>query len=1466
MLNIPYFQRKVTVVITRELSNYLGTQLTIDRVDLGLFNHIILDNVNLKDRQGHPLLKASRLSASFDLLPLLTQQKVSLRSVQLYNFRIALTKANPKAPLNCQFVIDAFKSKKPKKESHLDLRVNSLLVRHGSVSYDLLSDPYQLPNELSKRRFNIHHLNLSKIQASISLKHLTNDSLSATVKRLSFKEQSGVELKRLYLKVHANSRKAQIEDFDLELPNTHLHFAPIEARYKSFKALKNLGDSIRWQCEVLPSEVKLSDLGAFVPALRGFDSPFYFNAKFEGPLNNLVLNNLYLTSSHDEINLYARARVSGLLKKQPKYIDAEITSLRLSEHAPDFVFRALGSLGIKQAPIWNRLGALQLKAHVDGYLATNLNATISLRSAIGALKATAHYQKVNGPQKTSHIEVHAQTDEVNLGKLLNKDILGLAALDAQANGTLSNGKFSSFKIQGTVPHIQYKGHDYQKLTFDGLYGSKGFDGLVSVDDELIKMDAKGIFNLIGKQHEYHLSAHVQRFKPYQLGLIKNHKETVFAFNVNANLQGNKVNDILGTLSIDSLNFQKPGMQRLIDHMSLRAYQEDGIRKIEVLAPFLAGHAEGHFEYSTLVNSIAQMLSKYTPSLLDISKQAKPQNSIAFSFVFENTEPLTELLDIPLTIYQRASLKGSIDDATHTLQIEGDFPSFDYGTMRLRHTTLRCENTPERFNCSIGGGLLMRNNLPLNLALQVEATENRLTASMGWENEDKVIYRGQLTTEAKLTRDPRTRRVTANIQINPTEVILHDSTWQISKAQIQIDSAIHVQNFEVAHANQHVRVEGIASRSDGDSLVAELEQVNLTHVFNILNFHPIEFAGIATGRGVAHHLLRQPIIEAQLEIPAFKINDADVGHAFVKGHIDLPNDDIAITGDMEEKDFSTTHVVGSIYPKRKGLDLHIKAGKTNVAFIQPYVKTILSELKGRATGNFRLFGGFKTLNVEGDGVGDASFKIDLLGVTYSLRDSIHLRPEEFYLTKAKVYDAEGHPGIVDARLRHKNFRNFNYTLRVQTEDMQVMNLRESFGLPFYGRVYGNGNAYLTGNDRRLDITASMQTTDKTEFCYKLTDARSAGDNHFVHFLDSHSPKDTLLAPATPAVPEKEQMDVRLNLLCDVGPQSVVKVIIDPKSGDYISCTGTGNIRMEYYNKGDLQMFGTYTLNQGVYKFSLQEVIRKDFTMRSGSSLTFNGNPYFANCDIHALYTVNSVSLRDLGTDVISAIQNAQTNVRVNCLMDITGAISQPDIRLGIELPNENEEVQRVVRNFISTDDQMNMQILYLLGIGKFYTPDYANHTGQTSNAMSSVLSSTLSGQLNSMLSQVIGVRNWNFGVNGSTGEQGWTDMELQGMLSGQLLNNRLLLNGNFGYRGAATTTATTTTTAAQQTGFIGDFDLEYLLTKGGDIRMKAYNKNNDRYSTKQTLNTQGIGVIFKRDFDSYLELLPWHKKNRKKNLK
>lgn len=199
------------------------------------------------------------------------------------------------------------------------------------------------------------------------------------------------------------------------------------------------------------------------------------------------------------------------------------------------------------------------------------------------------------------------------------------------------------------------------------------------------------------------------------------------------------------------------------------------------------------------------------------------------------------------------------------------------------------------------------------------------------------------------------------------------------------------------------------------------------------------------------------------------------------------------------------------------------------------------------------------------------------------------------------------------------------------------------------------------------------------------------------------------------------------------------------------------------------------------------------------------------------------------------------------MALTGQLTSPDIKMSLELPNERDEVQALVRNYIPTDEQMNMQILYLLGIGKFYTPENVDATGN-SNMMSSVLSSTLSGQLNNALSQIIDSNNWNFGTNFSTGEKGWTDMEFETMLSGQLLNNRLLINGNFGYR----------ENPMANTNFVGDFQAEWLVNRSGDIRLKAYNETNDRYYTKTNLTTQGIGIIFKKDFNKWNELLFWNK--------
>ena len=199
------------------------------------------------------------------------------------------------------------------------------------------------------------------------------------------------------------------------------------------------------------------------------------------------------------------------------------------------------------------------------------------------------------------------------------------------------------------------------------------------------------------------------------------------------------------------------------------------------------------------------------------------------------------------------------------------------------------------------------------------------------------------------------------------------------------------------------------------------------------------------------------------------------------------------------------------------------------------------------------------------------------------------------------------------------------------------------------------------------------------------------------------------------------------------------------------------------------------------------------------------------------------------------------------MNITGTAEHPLVDFDLNIPQASADVQKMITSAMDSEQRRMQQVVYLLSVGRFYAVE--NNTGQqeqsqASLAMQSFLSGTLSQQLNNVISDVVlKNQNWNFGANISPGDEGMMNAEYEGLISGRVLNNRLLINGQFGYRDNANAT----------TSFIGDFDVRYLLFPNGNLQVRVYNQTSDRYFTKSNLNTQGIGIIFKHDFKDFL---PW----------
>ena len=374
---------------------------------------------------------------------------------------------------------------------------------------------------------------------------------------------------------------------------------------------------------------------------------------------------------------------------------------------------------------------------------------------------------------------------------------------------------------------------------------------------------------------------------------------------------------------------------------------------------------------------------------------------------------------------------------------------------------------------------------------------------------------------------------------------------------------------------------------------------------------------------------------------------------------------------------------------------------------------------------------------------------------------------------------------------------------------------------------------------------MSAAPKSSFTFVISDQEDAGEYSFVTFTDRRKAERLAQEEASkPAFLQKKQADdsqdaasvYHINLLVNANPDIALTMVMDPEGGDRIRCTGNGNMRIEYDSADGMKMFGSYTADEGRYNFTLQDIIVREFRLKQGASITFHGDPMAANLDLAATYSVNA-NLVDLDESFANDKDLNRTQVPVNAVLKVTGAMSQPDINFDLEFPSLTQDVYRKVRSIISTDDMMSQQIIYLLALNRFYTPEYMQNS-RSSNGLASVASSTITSQLTNVLGQLSD--NWTIAPNIQTSKGDFSDTQVELALSSHLLNNRLLLNGNFGY----------SDNAMNSNNFIGDFDIEYLLTKSGNIRLKAYNRYNDQnYYTRNSLTTQGVGIMFKHDFNN-----------------
>ncbi len=1400
LLHLSPVQHFLGSEVAGALAAKLGTRVKVGSVNFGLLNHLIVDDVMVFDQQGDSMLYASRASVKVDYLPLM-QGRVSISSAQLFGMKARLYQQDAKSKPNFQFMLDSLASKDTTSHTPLDLHIGSLIIRHGSISYDRRDVPSQ------SGVFSPYHIGISQLSSHILLDHLTDNSIDLFVKKIAFTDKSGLQLKSLHFKLVADRQHVMVRDFNLQLPHSDLSLDDINASYRMENGRLAVS-TLQYNGRISQSKITLSDIASLVPALRHFDDALFLSTRFSGTNTSLRCQSLSLRTGSGSINLQAQGKVSDWTRKLRW--TANIDNLNVTEEGIKFVADNIGKK-VNIPKEVTRLGTIHFKGDISGgpdKLGTK-----------GVLQTDAGNVEMEASKVGKHILAHVKAEGIQLGRILDNKNFGSVTATIQADGTLDD-----IHAKGEIARFDTKDYSFSDIKADGRWKHGTIEGTISVNDPNVALQASGSLALATRK--YAIEGALSHLRPHILGM--------------------KVAD----------------KTYVVRDVAVSANNQTKDPHLDIESPFLNLHARGQYDLAKVYESVMNTVAEKLPTLPGVTMHRhSPCNDFTLQANVTSTEILKRLFGIPLTIKEPIHISGNVSDAGKDLNLYVAVPDLTYGSAHFRHGNI--EVSTQGDSLKVDARATMGNSTAPSpeFHLRAAAADNNLAARVRYDNRSSKLHiKGLLDTNTQFASN-QMGKTAIHMAIRPSELMLGDTKWSVHPSNITYEQKqLAIDNFAVSHGDQHVIVNGKATPNKEDSIVADLKDVDVAYILSLVRFDAVDFAGKASGKAIVKSIFQNPDAYAKLDISDFTFEHGALGtlHANVAYNKEEQQIDIDATADAGPG--HQTYINGYVSPDRNYIDLGIEADGTSLKFMESYCGAFMDNIHAWAKGKVNLVGDLREINLVGDLVAHGSLHMKQLGTDYTF-DHVraHAVPDDIQLLGDTIYDRNRHVATVDGGIHHKHLTRLSFDLGLKAHDFLGYDTRDFDGNSFYGTILATGDVGIHGKSGETVIDIDATPMPGSIFVYNAASPDAISDKSFIHWKDATPEWQLPFSTATQQQAEEHlslPSDLRINFLINTNDNLTLKLLMDEQTGDYITLNGNGVIKSNYFNKGGFDMFGNYTVTNGTYKLTVQNVIKKEFEFLQGGTIAFGGNPYNAPLNLKAKYIVNGVPLSDLNI----GRSFSSNNIRVDCLMDITGTPSSPKVDFSMDLPTVNSDVKQMVYSVINSQEEMNQQVLYLLGVGRFYTQSKNNQASkesqnQTSLAMQSILSGTISQQITNVLSGLMkNNNNWNFGANISTGDEGFYNAEYEGILSGRLLNNRLLFNGQFGYRDNNNATQS----------FIGDFDLRYLIFPNGNLSVRVYNQSNDRYFTRNSLNTQGIGVILKRDFNGWRELFGLKKKKQQTN--
>ncbi len=1428
-IRLPAVQTWVVQQVAKYLSNELRTKVEVGQVNIVFFNSVRINNLYLGDHYQDTILQAKEISAGISVFSLL-DGKLKLKSITVEDGTVKISRSKSERIYNFQFLIDYFSPTNPDtSKKGFEFDPGEIVLKNMSLAYR----DYKWEASEGGSAIDFDDIRLDGMSIRVRNLSTKEHGLNASISGLSFVERSGFKLSNLDTKLSVDTSATRFEELNLETPISKLS-GGFEMSYSGASDFEDFISKVEMKANFENSTLNSQDIAYFAKELSGTSVALGVNGQIKGTVDNLRGKNIELKYGANTL-IKCSISMTGLPDVDETYFD-----LKLDKLATNFddlsrlpKIPAIGNEKINIPTELNKLGLIEVEGKFNGFL-SDFVAYANFQTAIGFFSSDVNFKVNNGVSDATYTG-HISAASLDLGAIASmKDGLGKSTFKLDIQGKGLDRQHLNATLVGNISALQAYGYNYKSIDINGTFKDKAFDGRLNVDDPNLSMDFTGLIDLKSKRPSYVFNVEMYEAKPSILGWSNRDPESTLTFSADASLQGNDLDDLSGTGLVSKLSYSENGIELELDDLTLIAEDSPGTEGlISIESDILDAELRGEYTRSKLADNLNDILGFYLPLIKPQETKAPPFANANFNIKLKNTGELLQIFYPDLRISDGTSISGSIksDNKDVILEIKSDSISYDMATFEgvdIRiNTGKRDVNFTNKFNRIIVNDTLIFINPSVSGSTDKQLTVFKISS----ESRDTNINDLNISAEAKYDEDGKT-----NIRIVESEITLNGKSWNIqgqNNITLSGQSAI-ISNLGMSSGDESVNLDGILSKSLNDKL--KLQFINFkTETLNpLLAVYDFGMSGTATGNAEISGLLSKPGISSTLGIRELAIYQDTLGDADINLDFDAAKKEIGISATVDRGGSKSIGVNGTYYildPEDR-MDFKISLQKTGLAAFSRYTEGIISDLRGKATGELRLSGNFNKPLLTGKvRLLQTSFLFDYLNTRYSLSDEVEFTDRYFRFKNLTVNDENGNQAKVDGYVYHNHLSDFNLKFDITTSNFQILNTGPKQNELYYGKGYGSGKVKVYGPLDLIHISLALKTEKNTAIYIPLSNPEEVTQSGFINFIQ----KD--IAQKSNQSEENEFSGIELECELSVTPDAEVQLIFDSKIGDIIKGRGNGNLRMSVDRLGDFKMFGDFQVESGDYLFTLQNLINKKFIISPGGTIKWTGDPYDAVLDIQGIYKLRT-SLYDLIKD-----STLTQRIPVEVHLKLKEKLFNPALEFDVVIPDIDPTAQAVLNRYISTEQEKSTQTMSLLVLNRFtQANDVQSQSASSSSGLGANAAELLSQQLSVWASQISDA--FNLGVNYRAADA-FSQEEYELELSTRLWNDRITIDGNVGLSDNKRNTTS---------GLVGDFNAEVKVSKDGRFRFKVFNKSiNNILTDYNSPYTQGVGILYRKEFDTFQDL-------------